>query len=252
MIEETRRWGYPFPYLIDETQAVAKAFRAACTPDFYLFDAERRLAYRGQFDESRPGGLAPVTGRDLRAAADALLSGRPRLARPARQPRLQHQVEARQRTQLLRLRRTTRRMSDAPRPVEPDQAWNTRRRTPRGSRKSLRKRLRRTLTTALAWGLLHGVPIPSPPPTTSASTAASTSPAPLVEWAKWRWSTWTATETSTGSPPSASGRRRSPGGIPRPSPRAGSGTRSRRTSSKASAWRPPTWTATGIWTLFWR
>ena len=77
MAEETARAGYVFPYLVDETQEVAKAFRAACTPDFFLFDANRRLAYRGQFDDSRPGNRIPVTGRDLRAAADAVLAGRP-------------------------------------------------------------------------------------------------------------------------------------------------------------------------------
>jgi peroxiredoxin len=77
MAEEAARAGYVFPYLIDETQEVAKAFRAACTPDFFLFDANRRLAYRGQFDDSRPGNRIPVTGRDLRAAADAVLAGRP-------------------------------------------------------------------------------------------------------------------------------------------------------------------------------
>jgi thiol-disulfide isomerase/thioredoxin len=76
MAEEARAAGYPFPYLYDETQAVAKAYRAACTPDFFLFDRERRLVYRGQFDDSRPGNDRPVTGRDLRAAADAVLAGR--------------------------------------------------------------------------------------------------------------------------------------------------------------------------------
>ena len=75
MAEEARRFGYPFPYLYDETQAVAKAYRAACTPDFFLFDADRRLVYRGQFDSSRPGNNVPVTGSDLRAAADAVLAG---------------------------------------------------------------------------------------------------------------------------------------------------------------------------------
>jgi peroxiredoxin len=68
--------GFTFPYLIDETQAVAKAYQAICTPDFFLFDADRRLAYRGQFDASRPGNAQPVTGSDLRAAADALLAGK--------------------------------------------------------------------------------------------------------------------------------------------------------------------------------
>jgi len=77
MAEERRAAGYVFPYLLDESQDVAKAYRAACTPDFYLFDAERRLVYRGQFDDSRPGSDRPVTGADLRAAADAVLAGKP-------------------------------------------------------------------------------------------------------------------------------------------------------------------------------
>ena len=76
MAQEIRRFGYVFPYLVDETQAVAKAYRAACTPDFFLFDAARKLVYRGQFDASRPGNAIPVTGADLRAAADAALAGR--------------------------------------------------------------------------------------------------------------------------------------------------------------------------------
>jgi thiol-disulfide isomerase/thioredoxin len=67
---------FNFPYLYDESQAVAKAYQALCTPDLYLFDQARRLAYRGQFDASRPGNRQPVTGADLRAAADALLAGR--------------------------------------------------------------------------------------------------------------------------------------------------------------------------------
>jgi peroxiredoxin len=69
--------GFTFPYLYDESQEVAKAYQAVCTPDFFLFDRDRRLAYRGQFDASRPGNRIPVTGADLRAAADALLAGRP-------------------------------------------------------------------------------------------------------------------------------------------------------------------------------
>jgi peroxiredoxin len=77
MAEEARSAGYTFPYLYDATQAVAKAYRAACTPDFFLFDREQRLVYRGQFDDSRPGNSIPVTGRDLRAALDAVLAGRP-------------------------------------------------------------------------------------------------------------------------------------------------------------------------------
>lgn len=80
MAAEKRLAGYEFPYLHDETQAVAKAYRAACTPDFFLFDAERRLVYRGQFDDSRPGNGRPVTGTDLRAALDAVLAGAAPLA----------------------------------------------------------------------------------------------------------------------------------------------------------------------------
>jgi peroxiredoxin len=77
MREEKARVGYPFPYLYDATQQVAKAYRAACTPDFFLFDRAGRLAYRGQLDDSRPKNTVPVTGRDLRAALDAVLAGRP-------------------------------------------------------------------------------------------------------------------------------------------------------------------------------
>ncbi len=77
MKEEARQAGYVFPYLFDEDQAVAKSYRAACTPDFFLFDQSRKLAYRGQFDASRPGNGLPVTGDHLRSALDAVLSGRP-------------------------------------------------------------------------------------------------------------------------------------------------------------------------------
>ena len=77
MREEARAAGYGFPYLLDATQSVAKAYRAACTPDFFLFDAGRRLVYRGQFDDSRPGSPTPVTGADLRRATEAVLSSRP-------------------------------------------------------------------------------------------------------------------------------------------------------------------------------
>ncbi|GIU85297.1 MAG: thioredoxin family protein [Acidimicrobiales bacterium] len=77
MREYAERWGWRFPYLIDEEQVVAKAYRAACTPDFFVFDSERRLAYRGQFDDSRPGNDVPVTGNDLAAAVRALLTGEP-------------------------------------------------------------------------------------------------------------------------------------------------------------------------------
>lgn len=75
MAEEKKRRGYPFPYLYDESQEVAKAYRAACTPDFYLFDKERKLAYRGRFDESRPGNAKPVTGQDLATAINQVLKG---------------------------------------------------------------------------------------------------------------------------------------------------------------------------------
>jgi thiol-disulfide isomerase/thioredoxin len=68
--------GYAFPYLVDESQDVAKAYQAACTPDFFLFDRDRRLVYRGQFDDSRPRNNVPITGSDLRAAVDAVLQGR--------------------------------------------------------------------------------------------------------------------------------------------------------------------------------
>ena len=77
MKDEVTAAGYIFPYLNDETQAVAKAYRAACTPDIFLFDRGRRLVYRGQFDASRPGNSIPVTGKDLRAALDAVLAGKP-------------------------------------------------------------------------------------------------------------------------------------------------------------------------------
>jgi len=75
MAEEKRKAGYTFPYLYDETQEVAKAYHAACTPDFYVFDRDRRLAYRGQMDNSRPNSGLPVTGKDLCAALDAVLEG---------------------------------------------------------------------------------------------------------------------------------------------------------------------------------
>lgn len=77
MRDEAQSVGYTFPYLYDESQEVAKAFRAACTPDLFLFDAAGRLVYRGQFDDSRPKNGIPVTGTDLRAAADAVLAGSP-------------------------------------------------------------------------------------------------------------------------------------------------------------------------------
>ncbi len=77
MAEEIDARGYTFPYLLDETQDVAKAYRAACTPDFYVFDSSRRLVYRGQMDGSRPGNDVSITGEDLRAALDATLAGHP-------------------------------------------------------------------------------------------------------------------------------------------------------------------------------
>ncbi len=76
MQSEAKSAGYTFPYLFDESQAVAQAYGAACTPDFFLFDSERRLVYRGQFDDSRPGNGKPINGADLRAACDAVLAGK--------------------------------------------------------------------------------------------------------------------------------------------------------------------------------
>ena len=101
MAAEAASAGYIFPYLYDETQAVAKAYRAACTPDLYLFDKEQRLVYRGQFDDSRPGNGVPVTGKDVRAALDAVLAGQAGVAESEAQHRLQHQMEAGQRAGLL-------------------------------------------------------------------------------------------------------------------------------------------------------
>jgi peroxiredoxin len=77
MAEDAREYGYTFPYLFDETQAVAGAYKAACTPDFFLFDQDRKLAYRGRIDGSRPENNLPTTGDELRAAMDAVLSGEP-------------------------------------------------------------------------------------------------------------------------------------------------------------------------------
>jgi peroxiredoxin len=76
MRAQAKEVGYPFPYLVDESQETAKTYRAACTPDFFVFDRDRQLAYRGQFDGSRPSNAEPVTGVDLVAAADAVLEGR--------------------------------------------------------------------------------------------------------------------------------------------------------------------------------
>ncbi len=75
MKEEAATWGYTFPYLYDESQEVAKAYSAACTPDFFLFDGDRKLVYRGQLDDSRPSNNVTVDGRDLRAALDAVIAG---------------------------------------------------------------------------------------------------------------------------------------------------------------------------------
>lgn len=75
MKEEAETYGYTFPYLFDEDQSVAKSYTAMCTPDFFLFGPERKLVYRGRFDESRPDSGVPVTGKDLRAAVDAVLAG---------------------------------------------------------------------------------------------------------------------------------------------------------------------------------
>jgi peroxiredoxin len=83
MVAEAEERGYQFPYLFDETQEVAHEYRAACTPDFFLFDKDRKLVYRGQLDDSRPGNGMPVTGKDLRAALDAVLAEK----KPAEQQR---------------------------------------------------------------------------------------------------------------------------------------------------------------------
>ncbi len=77
MRETAVRLGYPFAYLYDESQAVARAYQAACTPDFYVFDGELKLVYRGRLDGATPGNAVPLTGQDLRAALDAVLAGRP-------------------------------------------------------------------------------------------------------------------------------------------------------------------------------
>ena len=76
MKEVARQLAYPFPYLYDESQSVAKAYDAACTPDFFVFDKDLRLKYRGQFDDARPGNGQPVTGKDLRKALDQIVAGR--------------------------------------------------------------------------------------------------------------------------------------------------------------------------------
>ncbi|XOD68546.1 MAG: thioredoxin family protein [Flavobacteriales bacterium AspAUS03] len=85
MIETSQALDYPFPYLFDETQEVAKAYDAACTPDFFIFDGKEKLVYRGQLDDSSPGNVIPVTGKDIRGALDAILEGRevPHAQRPS-------------------------------------------------------------------------------------------------------------------------------------------------------------------------
>jgi hypothetical protein len=77
MEEYAARLGYPFPYLYDESQDIARAYKAACTPDFYVFDGDLKLVYRGQFDDSRPNSGIPVTGKDLRNALDHIIAGEP-------------------------------------------------------------------------------------------------------------------------------------------------------------------------------
>ncbi len=77
MREDAVAWKYPFPYLYDETQRVARAYDAACTPDFYLYDKNMELVYRGQLDDSRPGNEKPLTGQDLRSALESVLTGNP-------------------------------------------------------------------------------------------------------------------------------------------------------------------------------
>jgi peroxiredoxin len=77
LADQAKRVGFVFPYLYDESQEVARAYDATCTPDFFLFDGQRKLVYRGQLDSSRPGNNVPVTGKDLRAAIDAVVAGRP-------------------------------------------------------------------------------------------------------------------------------------------------------------------------------
>lgn len=77
MLLDSKKYGYTFPYLVDEQQQIAKIYGAACTPDFFLFDAQQKLVYRGQFDSARPGNDEPVTGKDLSAAIDQLVAAKP-------------------------------------------------------------------------------------------------------------------------------------------------------------------------------
>ncbi len=98
LAEMSKELGFTFPFLFDESQDVARAFDAQCTPDFFIHDAGGRLVYRGQLDDSRPGNEIPVTGRDLRAALDAVIDGRADLFGTATQHRLQYQVEMTERS----------------------------------------------------------------------------------------------------------------------------------------------------------
>jgi hypothetical protein len=77
MKEVAKQFEYPFPYLYDESQDIARAYGAACTPDFYIFDKELKCVYRGQMDDSRPSNEIPVSGKDIRAALDSILAGKP-------------------------------------------------------------------------------------------------------------------------------------------------------------------------------
>ncbi|HIO97521.1 MAG TPA: thioredoxin family protein [Leucothrix sp.] len=77
MVDDVNEFGYTFPYLFDDSQSTAQAYQAACTPDFFMFDADHKLFYRGQFDDARPNQDTPVTGKDMIEAADALLAGKP-------------------------------------------------------------------------------------------------------------------------------------------------------------------------------
>ena len=103
MKEEAEAFGYTFPYLIDADQEVAKAYKAACTPDFYLFNTDQKLVYRGQFDESRPSNDINPTGQDLRQALTALLEGTDIPQDQTPSVGLQHQVETGQRTGVVRV-----------------------------------------------------------------------------------------------------------------------------------------------------
>jgi len=100
MLADSIKFAYSFPYLYDETQEVAKAYRAACTPDFFLFTKDKKLFYRGQMDDSRPGNGIPVTGKDLKACAGRRAFGSARFSGPETEHRVQYQVETGERTRL--------------------------------------------------------------------------------------------------------------------------------------------------------